>query len=72
VPDAEVDHVEVTELHEGTFLAAVSVHGPRGKAMIHSRPSDSIAQALPVDAPMFAGESAHSMAPRWLLSPPPT
>jgi len=63
-------------LDEAAFLAAVSVHGPRGEAMMNGRPSDAMAQALRVDALMFSNgvralEGA-DVAPRRPLSPPPT
>jgi uncharacterized protein len=54
--DARVDHVEVTELHDGTFHAALTVQGPTGERRLDSRPSDAIALALRVDAPVFVSE----------------
>jgi uncharacterized protein len=54
--DARVDHVEVTELHDGTFHAELTVQGPTGERRLDSRPSDAIALALRVDAPVFVSE----------------
>ncbi|MGH9230515.1 MAG: bifunctional nuclease family protein [Acidimicrobiales bacterium] len=55
--DARVDHVEVTEVRDGTFLAELAVAGPRGGVNLDSRPSDAIALALRVDAPVYASEA---------------
>jgi len=51
---AEVERVVVTELREGIFYADLAF--VRGKEEIHvsSRPSDAIALATRVDAPLFA------------------
>jgi uncharacterized protein len=54
--DARVDHVEVTELRNGTFHAELTVEGPTGERRLDSRPSDAIALALRVDAPVFVSE----------------
>jgi uncharacterized protein len=53
---ARIDHVEVTEIREGTFIAEVAVAGPGGERRIDSRPSDAIALALRVDAPVFVSD----------------
>ena len=55
--DVEVDHVEVTAVCEGTFLADLALHTPAGDVHVDSRPSDAIALALRVDAPVFASEA---------------
>jgi bifunctional DNase/RNase len=55
--DAHVDHVEVTEVHEGTFVAELALRGPHGGVSLDSRPSDAIALALRVDAPLFASDA---------------
>jgi bifunctional DNase/RNase len=55
--DVEVDHVEVTAVREGTFLADLALHTPGGDVHVDSRPSDAIALALRVDAPVFASEA---------------
>jgi uncharacterized protein len=54
--DARIDHVEVTELRNGTFHAELAVEGPTGERRLDSRPSDAIALALRVDAPVFVSE----------------
>ncbi|HZA79360.1 MAG TPA: bifunctional nuclease family protein [Acidimicrobiales bacterium] len=55
--DAHVDHVEVTAVHEGTFLAKLALESPSGERSLDSRPSDAIALALRVNAPLFASEA---------------
>ncbi len=51
--DGTVERVEVTQLVEGTFHAAITLVTPRGTQRLDARPSDSIALALRVDAPIF-------------------
>lgn len=55
--DAHVDHVEVTELRDGAFVAELAVSGPSGERRLDSRPSDAIALAMRVDAPLFVSEA---------------
>ncbi len=50
---ARVERVEVTELRDGTFLADLAVSGPAGERRVDSRPSDAIALAVRVDAPLY-------------------
>ncbi len=54
--DAHVDRVEVTELRDGTFVAELALTGPLGDRRLDARPSDAIALALRVDAPMFVSD----------------
>jgi bifunctional DNase/RNase len=51
--DARVDRVDVTELRDGAFLAEMTVSGPRGDQRLDTRPSDAIALALRLDAPLY-------------------
>ena len=51
--DVHVDRVEVTELRDGTLLAEVALSGPTGQRRLDSRPSDAVALAVRVDAPLF-------------------
>jgi hypothetical protein len=55
--DARVDAVEVTELREGAFLAHLMVSGPTGRQQFDSRPSDAIAIAVRLGAPVYVSES---------------
>jgi bifunctional DNase/RNase len=54
--DAHVDAVEVTDLHNGAFLAAISVSGPGGGDRLDTRPSDAIALAVRLGAPLFVSD----------------
>lgn len=54
--DASLDSIEVTELRDGTFFARLTLHNAAGEYHIDSRPSDAIALALRVDAPMLVSE----------------
>ena len=52
-----VDRVEVTELRGGTYYALIRLLRPDGTiAEVDARPSDAIALAAAVDAPIFAAE----------------
>lgn len=54
---AHLDSIQVTELRDGAFFAELAVSGSEGEVRVDSRPSDAIALALRVDAPMFMSES---------------
>jgi bifunctional DNase/RNase len=54
---ARVERVEVTELRDGTFLADLALSGPTGERRVDSRPSDAIALALRVDAPLYVASA---------------
>ena len=54
--DAQVERVEVTEVRDGSFRAALTVTGPTGERRLDSRPSDAIALAVRVDDPVFVSE----------------
>lgn len=54
--DATVTQVAVTRLEEGTFFAEITLQTPTGARVIDARPSDSIALALRVSAPIFVAE----------------
>lgn len=53
---AEVVRVTVTELREGTFYALITLRRDGTEIEVDSRPSDAIALAVRVDAPIFAAE----------------
>ena len=56
--DARVIKVEITELHENTYFAEVHLRDETGKVtVLDSRPSDAIAVALRMGAPIFASEA---------------
>ena len=52
-----VERVVVTELHEDTYYAVLSVEANGKRMEIDARPSDAIAVALRVAAPLFVRES---------------
>lgn len=51
--DASVEQVAVTRLVEGTFHAEINLRTRDGLQLIDARPSDSIALAVRVGAPIF-------------------
>jgi bifunctional DNase/RNase len=54
---ASIDRVDVTRLEEGTFYAELSLTTPRGPLVLDCRPSDAIALASRVGAPLFVAEA---------------
>lgn len=60
--DGALERVVVSGLHEGTFLARVEiVHGAE-TVLVDARPSDAIALALRLGAPIFVRESVFTDA----------
>ena len=55
--DVEVSEVVISELMEGTFFSKISVVSQLGSRDIDARPSDAIAIALRVGAPIYVSES---------------
>ncbi len=55
--DGHLDAVEVTELHDGTFHANITLSGPAGQRRLDTRPSDAIALAVRLHAPLFVSEA---------------
>ncbi|NMO89466.1 bifunctional nuclease family protein [Actinomycetospora sp. TBRC 11914] len=53
---AQLDRVEVTALRDGAFLAELAVSGPDGPRRLDARPSDGIALAVRVGAPLYVSE----------------
>jgi uncharacterized protein len=51
------DHLEITDLSEGTFYAELHLKAAGRMTVISSRPSDGIALAIRMAAPVFAAES---------------
>src|SRR5579875_3370989 len=54
---ASVDRVEVTRIEDGTFYAELGLTTPTGTVAIDCRPSDGIALASRVGAPIFVAEA---------------
>jgi bifunctional DNase/RNase len=51
-----VERIVVTDLSDRTFFAEIHLKGPAGTQQVSSRPSDAIALAVRVGAPIFAAE----------------
>ncbi len=60
--DGQVDNVEVTNIEDGTFFAAINVAGPSGSRRVGSRPSDALALAVRTGAPVFVAEQVLEVA----------
>ncbi len=54
--NGEIKHILVSELRDNTFYAVISVTNGGNTLSIDSRPSDAIALALRVKAPIFVNE----------------
>jgi uncharacterized protein len=54
--EAEIDHIEINDLKEGTFYARVIVNKEGEQYVFDSRPSDAIALAVRVKCPVFIAE----------------
>lgn len=51
-----VERVEITRVDAGTFFAAITIHSEERTLMVDARPSDSIALAIRMGAPIFVAE----------------
>lgn len=54
---ARLERVVITEVKEHTYYAELHLAGTAGATVVSARPSDSIALAVRVGAPIFAKES---------------
>lgn len=52
-----IDKVVVTALRDRTFYAELHLEGPGGAQVLSARPSDAVALAARVDAPIYAEEA---------------
>ena len=55
-----VDRVTIAEMHDGVYFARISLDS--GRYSIDSRPSDAIALAMSVDAPIFVASNLMEMS----------
>ncbi|WP_210479632.1 bifunctional nuclease family protein [Naasia sp. SYSU D00948] len=62
VVGAEVERVEVTKIEDGTFYAEITLRTREGRRIIDSRPSDAIALAARVDAPIWVADQVFDEA----------
>lgn len=53
---AKVSRIVITEIIDNTYYASIHVLGRDGEVVIDSRPSDAVAVALRVQAPIFVDE----------------
>lgn len=54
--EGHLDAVEVTDLQEGAFVANLTVSGPTGERRLDTRPSDAIALAVRLGAPLYVSQ----------------
>ena len=54
--DGHLDAVEVVDFQDGAFIANLAVSGPTGDLRLDTRPSDGIALAVRLHAPLFVSE----------------
>jgi bifunctional DNase/RNase len=60
---AQVNRIVINDIKEGTFFAAIEYSTKEGKkAVLDARPSDAIALALRLNAPIFVAESVMMQA----------
>jgi len=50
---ADIEKITITELKDNTYFALLSLKGKKGPVTVDSRPSDAIALALKVKAPIY-------------------
>lgn len=60
--DTYVERVEITRVDGGTFYAALVLRGEERTRVVDARPSDSIALAVRVGAPIFVAEEVLNAA----------
>lgn len=53
---ASLERVDVTRIEDGTFYAEMTLQTPSGRLVLDSRPSDAIALATRVDAPIWVND----------------
>jgi uncharacterized protein len=51
-----LESVEVTDLRDGSFIAEMRLSGPEGNQRFDTRPSDGIALAVRLGAPVFVSD----------------
>ncbi len=68
--EATVDRAVVTELQKGTYFAVLVVHTGGRRVEVDARPSDAIAIALRVKAPLFVREALFDAANEQVVEEP--
>lgn len=51
-----VERVEITRIADGTFYAELTIATPEGPLVLDTRPSDAVALAVRVDAPLVVAD----------------
>lgn len=59
---AALERVEVTDVRDGAFSAELAVSGPNGGGRLDTRPSDAIALAVRLHAPLFVSDGVLDVA----------
>ncbi|GAA4283383.1 bifunctional nuclease family protein [Brevibacterium daeguense] len=57
--DSRIDYVVIPRITEGTFYAEIALVTPKGTETLDARPSDAIALASRVDAPLWVAEDVY-------------
>ena len=60
--EIDVDSIVISDLQDSTFYATIKMRGPDRQSEISSRPSDAIALAVRIDAPIYAAEEVLEQA----------
>jgi uncharacterized protein len=60
--DSYVERVDITRVEEGTFYAAITLRAEERTRIIDARPSDSIALAIRMSAPIYVAEEVFEVA----------
>ena len=60
--DSYVERVEITRVEKGTFFAAITLRSEERTRIIDARPSDSIALAIRMGAPIYVAEEVFEAA----------
>ncbi|MEJ3405634.1 bifunctional nuclease family protein [Rathayibacter sp. YIM 133350] len=53
---SRIERVDVTRIEDGTFYAEITLVTPTGTLVLDARPSDSLALAVRVDAPIWVAD----------------
>ncbi len=68
--DVSVDWMRVRDLADGTYYATLRLCSSSGKTDIDSRPSDAIAIALRMEAPIFISDKVFTAASKMEINAP--
>jgi hypothetical protein len=61
--NAQVTNVVITDLRDNTFYAQIALHSAGASLHIDARPSDAVALALRVNAPIYVAKAVFDRAP---------